>query len=157
MVFGRKGFSLIEVLLVIILIALAAGFALPRVAGAVKHYQFQTDLANIEKALRYAQYQAILEERIFRINLDQANKTYAVQRQVDPEDFRAFEPVKVGARTVHVLDEGTSFLGGYRELLFFPDGTMTYPFRILLESKHGSRVEITNKGLGLFKTVWQRG
>lgn len=139
----------------ILLIGLFSGATVPRFIGAIKSFGFNSDLANLQKVLRFAQFHAVLEGRIYRLDIDQGEKSYSLNRQLDADDFDAFETAKVGSRAVHRLREGTDILGGVSEVYFFPDGSMTLPFRILLQNVHGPRVEITNKGLGLFKIVWQ--
>lgn len=137
------------------LIGLFSGAIVPRLMGTIKNFNFQTDLANLQKVLRYAQHHAVLQGRVYRLDIDQSEKIYTLNRQVDPEDFDEYEIVRIGSRAKHRLHEGTDISGGRSEVYFFPDGSMTQPFRILLSSVHGSRVEITNKGLGLFKINWQ--
>ncbi len=128
---------------------------MPRLIGSIKNFSFNRDLANFQKTLRYAQYHAILEGKVYELKMDNSEKTYALQRQIETENFEDFEPIKIGTRAVQHLDEGTGVTGAENEIYFFPDGSMTSPFRILLQSVHGQRVEITNKGLGLFKINWQ--
>jgi type II secretion system protein H len=147
---NQKSFTLIELLLVLVLFGLFAGAAVPRLIGTIKDFGFNRDLANFQKTLRYAQYHAILEGKVYELQIDQAEKTYSLRRQIETENFEDFEPIKIGARTTHRLDEGTGIMSGQDEIHFFPDGSMTLPFRILLQSIHGQRVEITNKGLGKF-------
>ena len=151
-----RAFTLIELLIVLVLIAMMSGLALPRLVQSIKNFGFDNDLASLQKVLRFAQYHAILEERVYKLELDQSDKSYQLFRQEDSEDFSSFEAVKVGSRSRRTLDEDTSFMSGRSEFFFFPDVTVTSPFRILLESTHGARVEIVHGGLGLFKTTWSR-
>lgn len=150
-----RGFTLVEILVGLLVLALLVGAALPRLSNSIKYFRFQNDLANVEKVLRYGQYHAILEGRVFKLELDDIEKSYALYRQVDPENFEDYEAVQIGSRRSYHFHTGTDFLGGRSEFYFFPDGTLSSPFRILLKSVHGARVEITNRGLGLFNATWQ--
>lgn len=66
----KKGFTLIEVVLVMVVIVIISGIALPHFAGSFKSNKLRTTTRTISKMSRYARSMAIMREEIFTLVLN---------------------------------------------------------------------------------------
>ena len=70
----KKGFTLIEVILVAVVIAILAGISLPNVAQSVRGAKLKTTANTIERMARYARGMAIIHDQTMAILIDPASK-----------------------------------------------------------------------------------
>ncbi len=89
-----RGFTLVELVLVIFVIALAAGLALPAVARGVDTLQLRADVAAFSAFLRYAREQAITrhETQEVRVNPDAHLITLQAAGTQSPRASRRLSP-----------------------------------------------------------------
>jgi len=66
----RKGFTLLELLVVLVIISIAAGLVGPRVAGSMSNLSLKTAAKKVAGALRYARSQATSESRPYFVLFD---------------------------------------------------------------------------------------
>jgi general secretion pathway protein H len=77
----RGGFTLLELLVVLVLIGLAAGLAAPRWLAALPGVQLTTAARKTAALLRYAGSRAASEQALYQATVDLENKTVALSRQ----------------------------------------------------------------------------
>ena len=70
----KKGFTLIEVILVAVVIAILAGISLPNVAQSLRGAKLKTTANTIERMARYARGMAIIHDQTMAILIDPASK-----------------------------------------------------------------------------------
>ena len=70
----KKGFTLIEVILVAVVIAILAGISLPNVAQSLRGAKLKTTANTIERMARYARGMAIIHDQTMTILIDPASK-----------------------------------------------------------------------------------
>ncbi len=66
----RTGFTLIEVILVVVVIAIITGISLPFFSGAFKGMQLRTGTRSVARMTRYARSMAIMREEPYTVVLD---------------------------------------------------------------------------------------
>lgn len=86
---GCSGFTLVELMVVMVLIGLISALVAPRLAGSVPKLQLQAVAGKISAALRYARSQAVTENRTYTAVFDFGhNRLYVVDRpMVSDLDF----------------------------------------------------------------------
>ena len=86
---GCRGFTLVELLVVLVLIGLISALVAPRLTGSLPKLQLQTVARKISAALRYARSQAVTENRTYTAVFDfEHNRLYVVDRMMASElDF----------------------------------------------------------------------
>ena len=85
---GRRraaGFTLLELLVVLVLISLVSALALPRIAGSVPSLQLKTSARKVISILRFARGRTVTEQVPFGVRFDPAQRTVQVVTAVDPE------------------------------------------------------------------------
>jgi prepilin-type N-terminal cleavage/methylation domain-containing protein len=70
----KKGFTLIEVILVAVVIAILAGISLPNVAQSLRGAKLKTTANTIERMARYARGMAIIHDQTMAILIDPTSK-----------------------------------------------------------------------------------
>lgn len=102
-VVDRHGFTLLELLVVLTLMALMAGMVAPRLVGTLDRMNVRSAAGRIVATLRYARSQAASEQRFFRVDIDLSGRTLTVA-PASPL------PEALASRGTLSLPEGVRFL-----------------------------------------------
>jgi general secretion pathway protein H len=131
----NRGFTLIEVLAVVMVIALAAGVVAVSIGGGITGMQVRTASRDLIAALRHTRGQAIVkrEERV--LLLDVENRRYEVPGRPAAELPGGMDLKLETARSEQVSDT----VGGVR---FYPDGSSTGGNIELIRGESVWRIEI---------------
>ena len=86
----RRAFTLLELILVLAIIAIVVGMAVPRLHGFARGRQTAQCAEQIVALTRYARSQAITHGVPYRLNLDSSNGTYWLTMQQDDGQFVQF-------------------------------------------------------------------
>ncbi len=120
----RHGFTILEMLTVVIILGIMAALAIPNFDMAIKKIRFKSASNEIMAGLRKARSNAIAQRMQYGVNLDVDNKVLTVfQDNVDPANFTLDD-----GDSVVILDtlgssiESVSTSFGTDQVFFFPDG-----------------------------------
>ena len=125
---SRDSFTIIEILLAIVLIAIIATLAVPNFGGAYTRVQLRKTADDLAYLMRYAQSQAIVKNRIMRLEFDPSFTQYWLMEgneTPDPQNEKGnFSPVagRLGAPVAvpkEIILTSTS-----PSLYLYPDGTL---------------------------------
>ncbi|MFH1504736.1 MAG: prepilin-type N-terminal cleavage/methylation domain-containing protein [Candidatus Omnitrophota bacterium] len=111
----RKGFTLLELLLVTAIISILAGFTYPLARKSIKAAEFRTFTDKVYLFLDYAKTQAIIKNTVLEVEFDlEENKIFLVKNGEDTGNVlsQIQLPVKISLRP-----EG-------EKIIFYPDGTI---------------------------------
>jgi len=165
----RKGFTLLELLVVLVIISIAAAFVGPQVAGSMSTLTLKTAAKKVASSLRYARSQATSEGRPYFVlfDTDKGRLTIKSGQTATKEDKEkeaaegeqdtgalegmADEAVKKTFK-VYALPEGVRFdkVVSYKnedtsdvfQIVFFPNGGSNGG-EVLLENDRGRRYNIS--------------
>jgi general secretion pathway protein H len=130
-----RGFTLIEILLVIVLLSIAATIAAPRFRTAWDRVQHEQSIERLKQTLQYARNRAAIDDRIYRFVIDPYARAYHLEvgSSGDPSSpvifRRELSSRGRGKRIAGVIDVSMS----PPEILFFPSGAST-----------GGRIELSH-------------
>jgi general secretion pathway protein H len=113
-----KGFSLIEILVVMVFIAVIAGFVSSSMTKSLKNTKIRAVSKNLVSAMRYTRGQAIVKHEQKTISFNVKEKTYKAPRKkivTIPEEVE----INVFTADSEVADESTG------SIRFFSDGSST--------------------------------
>jgi len=114
-----RGFTLLEILVVMAIAALALALTLPNLGRGVSTLEIKSAARELASGLRYARAQAIARKQEIRLLLDTQQRRYRIDQQSRVYQLPAALQIKLLVGQAEVTGEG---IGG---ITFFPDGTST--------------------------------
>ena len=134
--FGVRGFSLLEVLLVVAIIAIASVLAAAVIRGSSPGIQLRAQAKEIAAQLRYTRAHAIATGQAQRFTLDPRAHAWTAPGDRDGQIPDSMDVSFIGAREVQPRE-------GEGAILFFPDGASTGG-RVQLSAKRAAmNVDVT--------------
>ena len=116
--FGVRGFSLLEVLLVVAIIAIASVLAAAVIRGSSPGIQLRGDLLGLRAQLRYTRAHAIATGQAQRFTIDPRAHAWTAPGDRDGDIPESMDVSFIGAREVQPRE-------GEGAIVFFPDGAST--------------------------------
>ena len=113
---SRRGVTLLELLIVLAIMAIVAGFVIPMFGGPVSTSELRSAARQLAAGLRLAQSEAVSQRRQTFLVLDVAGKRFKVDN--DPHEHRL--PSKVELKLFTAQNDLVSDSVG--SIRFFPDG-----------------------------------
>jgi len=122
---GENGFTMIELLIVVVIIGIIAGLAVPNFAGAIQKIRWRSSATDITKALRLARSSAIAKNAQFGVQVDFENRRVVVFKDLSSPASFNFDEQNDSIVTSDTIDANvdeiySSFSSG--AVCFFPNG-----------------------------------
>ena len=116
-----NGFTLLELVLVLLLMGLIAGLTLPFVVSTLDRIKLQSEVRQIASAIQFTRSEAISRKTLFTFNVDINNSQYwlAIPKQ---EEVTQSKPID---ETVQIMDyqrADETLTEGIFMILFYPRG-----------------------------------
>lgn len=135
---GYRAFSLVEIVLVVVLVVLIAGLAVPNYRRTFSRLAFTETVQDIAYLMRFAQSRAIVRNTTVRMvfsddRLDYWIEEYAdepleedsaTQESVSPGRSVDFHPISGRLGRKHRIPHGLTISFEGSEVLFYPDGNI---------------------------------
>ena len=140
-----RGFTIIELVVVLIIVSIIAGFAVPSSIGLYRRNQINTALAELLGAIRETQRQAMRQSRICRIDIDTNTNLITASPTSCLLTTRAIDnDVKLS----------TNLPGGNPNISFSSKGSTTKMGTIVLSSDSTTyqKCFVISLGLGIMRT-----
>jgi len=120
--FSGLGFTLVELLMVILIMSVVVGLSVPRFGRTFGHLQLQVFAYDVAKLFTYASKRAIAREEILRIYFDTEGKRYWLARAQGAAPKWEFERVAGKFGRINPVPDAISLDPSAGEVTFFPDG-----------------------------------
>jgi type II secretion system protein H len=137
----QEGFTLLELLVVVLILMVMVGVAIPRFRGTFRHLQLQAAASDVATLLTYAGRRAVARGEVMRIHFDVEGRRYWLARAdgTSPED--TFQRVSGKFGRVSSLPASISLAPSTRAVTFYPDGRAdAFDMLISDDSQAGYRV-----------------
>lgn len=139
-----SAFTLLELLMVMALVGILLGLALPRFASTTQDLRLVNSARNLAKLLTYAQQRAIMERLSYQALFDGAAPSYWLQREHRDGSQSTYERIQGRYGRVTTFPAGIDVRVSEETIVFYPDGTSD-PFTIEL-SGAGRRLRVMPGG-----------
>jgi Tfp pilus assembly protein FimT len=150
----RVGFSLIELLFVILIMAVVVGFSLPRFSRTFKHLQLQVFAYDVAKLLNYASKRAVARGEILRIHFDVEGRRYWLAQANGGEES---ERLANRFGRISSVPEAITLDPSAREVTFYPDGRADRLEMFILDNSQDGYQLVTNVWTGGVKLLETHG
>ena len=129
---NRSGFSLFEMILVLLMIALITGLATPFLFKTLDRIKSQTSARSIATVLRYARSKAISEKTAYTFNANIDTNQYWLNN-IETEKSSEVKQLDSRLRIVEFIDSDEEVNSGPFYIVFFPQGNSSGG-KILIET-----------------------
>jgi len=116
------GFTLIELILVALLVAVIIGLSSPLFRNTFSDMQLVNTARNLASAIRYAQEMAIVDGSYYKIVCNFKERRYRLVKRIETAEGSSYKPAGGRYGRIFALPEGALLQGKREELLFCPDG-----------------------------------
>lgn len=138
---SQKGFTLLEITVTLVVIALVIAVAYPSLSRATAMLSLRTTSRDILNTLRYAREKAVTEQTGVYVTVDQANQVLRLTNILGEGNRQYLLPDTVRIRSVMV--DGAESAEGSSTVHFLPNGSSDR-VEILIESRTGSYLRIVS-------------
>ena len=122
------GFTLIEILLVLLLFGVFAGLAIPQFGPTYSRLQLKETAEDLVYLMRYAQSRAIVRQKKCGLQFDSQMTSYwLIEDRSDPEEslsIESFERMAGRFGRIYHVPEKITIEADETLIRFYPDGTM---------------------------------
>jgi prepilin-type N-terminal cleavage/methylation domain-containing protein len=156
-------FTLIELLLVLVIIAIAMATITPRLGDSMSGWQVRENTKNMLSTIKLARQLALTRQEIIVFVLDNKNKSYTVRSLSKPESSEGTSngnlvPKQFLGEDVKIVQlEGFKQLGNEKNLIFWPDGRTETAHIISTTKKNNKATEwhiyVENDGSAVLQEV----
>jgi general secretion pathway protein H len=147
---SQKGFTLLEIIITLLVIALVMSIAYPSLSRATASLSLRTTGRDILNTLRFAREKAVTEQIGMCVTIDQENQLLQLTDDFGEGDRKYLLPDNVRIRRVYI--GGTEPANGIATVHFLPNGSAD-AVEILIESKTGAYLRIVSDPLSSGATI----
>jgi len=136
---NRKGITLIELVVVMVIIAIGAVLLVPNIGAWLPNYRLRSAARDICSTMRTAQIKAVSTNTVYRVEFDVTKGSYILQVQTTAglKDDGARQSLPKGVSFV-----SASFSGGVPYVNFNPNSTASSG-SVVLKNRKGAQKKIT--------------
>lgn len=121
---SSRGFTLLEILIVTIIIALVASIGIPRFIGSIERAQVKSTAGEIANVMRLARLRAVSEKKIVTVEVDTEKRIVRALYAGDKNE-RAAEPIKIPESITLLTGSHGNFNNRPMSFEFNPTGSAT--------------------------------
>jgi len=123
---NQKGFTLIEIIFVVVLLGIVAGLAFPNLSQGYYQFQLNQKADNLAYLMRYAQSRAVVEGKKHRLLFVLDEKKYWLEQKKDTDEEVEESYHRISGRLGRsfTLPQKMTATTDTETALFYPDGRM---------------------------------
>jgi prepilin-type N-terminal cleavage/methylation domain-containing protein len=141
---NSRGFSLVELLIVILLAGVILAIAVPEIRRSLASSRLRTSAVQLATELNYARTISVSRNSIYRVQFNNTNRTFQIVDLEDPEN-----PPRIGKR----LERGIAFSSVPADpVQFFPRGHARSG-RVELSDAFGQRIAVVVQPSGMVEVA----
>ena len=140
----KNSYTLVELLLVVIILSIIAGIAIPSFRKTYLNLELDNSANNLALLMRYAQAHSVLERRIYRLNFDLREKRCWLTKQLEGAP-NTFEAVSSRLGKSLILPKDIEIESESEFVNFYPDGKID-GISIYLKNKNNKTVTVSTEG-----------
>ena len=129
-----EGFSLLELLLVVVILAVIAGLSVPNFSGAYSQVLIKKTADDLAFTMRYAQAQAVIKQKYYQLQFDESYLSYWLAR-ADSEGKESFERFSGKMGRTFTIANGIIARAQNPTVAFLPNGDIQKT-QVQLEGKN---------------------
>ena len=118
---NRAGYTLIELILLTIIIAILIGIATPQFRKTFSYLELKDASFNLAKLVSFAQEKSIIEGTLYKLILDADKGRYYLTKE-EPAASDKYIRLKERYGRIFLLPRGTKLKSKKKEIIFYPDG-----------------------------------
>lgn len=118
-----RGFTLVELLLVLLIVAIAAGLTVPNFSKTYARIQLKKTAEDLAYLMRYAQSRAVVKNRPVRLTFDEEFSRYWLT-EATAEDNEEFARISGRWGKTYPVSEKIEVFSDKLFVTFYPDGHM---------------------------------
>jgi len=122
---GSRGFSLLELVIVLIIISLLSLLVTPKLTKTISHMEVKSVAKKISAILRYCRNDAVNKNRIYQVNFDSESNLVSVQSAAEGEEKLSPQnsyPLPKDVRVEKIEARKTFFENSLPSFEFYPNG-----------------------------------
>ncbi len=116
----EKGFTLIEMLLVVLVLAIIAGISIPNFKGTYSGMQLKNEVDQLTYLMRYAQSRAVIKNAPMQVVFISNNRQYRLLQKKEDE----FEKFSSRMGRLYSVSDKISITAQKDHINFYPDGSI---------------------------------
>ncbi|MDD3374464.1 MAG: prepilin-type N-terminal cleavage/methylation domain-containing protein [Candidatus Omnitrophica bacterium] len=122
----KKAFTLIELLMVLVLVALIAGLALPNLLKGRTYIELKQTAKDMARVMQYAQQRSVIDNREYQMQIDSSENRYWLMAEVLSDDVimieKEFEKIPGRMGKVLTIPEKIEVQAEKETIHFYPNG-----------------------------------
>jgi type II secretion system protein H len=135
-----KGFTLLELLVVLILMSLISAFAFPKLYDSISSHELKKSAQDIANTIKLARYKAMVLKKILNLKINIYSNELTLISNSDEKIFLKNISKKINMK---FYSEGKIMDYDLRNIIiFFPDGTNTGG-KFIIKNKKEDKITIT--------------
>jgi type II secretion system protein H len=134
-----KGFTLLELLVVLILMSLISAFAFPKLYDSISSHELKKSAQDIANTIKLARYKAMVLKKILNLKINIYSNELTLISNSDEKIFLKNISKKSNLK---FYSEGIMDYDSRNIIIFFPDGTNTGG-KFIIKNKKEDKITIT--------------
>ena len=149
----RQGFTLLEMLVVLVLLSVLAALAFPAVSRGLATQSLRSDSREIAAVIRWARIKAVREQQIYQVGFEvKANQVDISSADSSYQKVIALSPGISLERVVRLKQQKEQRSDETAYYFFSPNG-MSESFEVILRNERGRRYRIVADGFSRYPRI----